>query len=189
LYFPTNAYVPMFQGLLRAASRRYDSKEIYEPFAAGILGEVASLDTSQISIRDIISIRSEGVFEDYRRVLQRILRRLQDQEGKFSDMESELALAARVEMTECDDKIKQLTKRSNVLKDTIKNVDKVLVGGALGAVSGLLTGSMTNAKIGGAVGAVRPLYDIVRGIWTASPSSTARASLRQHFLVLNQMGS
>jgi hypothetical protein len=144
LYFPHDSCVPILQGLLGAASHR-TSKEIYEPFAVGVLADLASLDTSQISIMDIISIRSEHAFDDYRKVLQGILRRLQDREGKFSDLESEFAVAAREEMAECDDKIKQLTKKSNVLKDTLKNLDRVLIGGASGSLpqrtSGRIPGS------------------------------------------------
>jgi hypothetical protein len=190
LYFPHDSCVPILQGLLGAASHRYTSKEIYEPFAVGVLADLASLDTSQISIMDIISIRSEHAFDDYRKVLQGILRRLQDREGKFSDLESEFAVAAREEMAECDDKIKQLTKKSNVLKDTLKNLDRVLIGGASGSLSGLLAGSPEVAVLGAAAGAaVPPLYDIVRGAWTASSSSAVRASLRHHFLVLDPKGS
>jgi hypothetical protein len=182
LYFPQESYVPILQGLLRAASHRYTSKEIYEPFSVGVLADLASLDTSQISIMDIITVRSENAFGDYRRMLQRILRRLQDQEDKFSDLESEFAITAREEMAECDDKIKQLTEKSNMLKDTLKNLDRVLIGGAVG---GLLAGS-PEAALGAAAGAaVRPLYDIVRGAWTAPTSSAARASLRHHFLALD----
>jgi hypothetical protein len=89
-------------------------------------------------------------------------------------------------MAECDDKIKQLTKKSNVLKDTLSNLDRVLIGGATGAVGGLLAGSPEIAVLGGAAGAaVRPLYDILRGAWTVSPNSAVRASLRHHFLALN----
>jgi hypothetical protein len=151
LYFPSDFCVPILQGLLRAAARRYTSKEITEPFTAGILAELASLDTSQISITDIISIRSEHAFDEYRRVLQRILRRLQEQEGNFSDLESELAAAAREEMAECDDKIKQLTRKSNVLRETFKNLDRVLIGGALGSLGGLLAGSPEIAGLSGEV--------------------------------------
>jgi hypothetical protein len=115
-------------------------------------------------------------------MLQRILRRLQDQEDKFSDLESEFAITAREEMAECDDKIKQLTEKSNMLKDTLKNLNRVLIGGAVG---GLLAGS-PEAALGAAAGAaVRPPYDIVRGAWTAPTSSAARASLRHHFLALD----
>jgi hypothetical protein len=107
---------------------------------------------------------------------------LQDQRGRFSDLESEFAAAAREEMADCDEKIKQLTRKSNVLKDTLRNLDRVLIGG----VGGLLAGSPEIAVLGAAAGALQPLYDIVRGAWTASPSnSAARASLRHHFLVLN----
>jgi hypothetical protein len=135
---------------------------------------------------DIITIRSEDAFSDYRRVLQGILQRLQDRVGKFSDLETEFAVAAREEMAECDDRIKQLTKKSNVLKDTLNNLDRVLIGGATGAVGGFLAGSPEIAVLGGAAGAaVRPLYDILRGVWTASPNSAARASLRHHFLAFN----
>jgi hypothetical protein len=190
LYFPQDSYVPVLQGLLRAASYRYTSKEIYEPFEVGVFADLANLDTSQISITDIIAIRSESAFSDYRRVLQGILRRLQDREGKFSDLETEFAVAAREEMAECDDKIKQLTKRSNVLKGTLNNLDRVLIGGAAGAVGGLLAGSPKIAVLGSAAGAaVRPLYDILRGAWTASPNSAARASFRHHFLALNSRDS
>jgi hypothetical protein len=133
LYFPQDSYLPILQGLLRAASQRYTSKEIYEPFAVGVLADLASLDTSQISITDIITIRSENAFGDYRRIMQGILRRLQDRKEKFSDLEREFAVAAREEMAECDDKIKQLTEKSNVLKDTLKNLDRVLIGGVTGA--------------------------------------------------------
>jgi hypothetical protein len=113
LYFPTESYVSILQGLLRAASKRYSSNQIYEPFAAGVFADLVNLDTSQISIMDIITIRSENAFSDYRRVLQGILRRLQDQQGKFSDLETEFAVAAREEMAECDDRIMQLTRKSN----------------------------------------------------------------------------
>ncbi len=185
LYFPRESYVPIFQGLLRAASRRYNSKEIEEPFAVGRLASLACLDTSKISIADIISIRSEDAFNEYRTVLQGILQRLQEREGKFSDLESEFALAAREEMAACDDKIRQLTKKTNVLKDTLRNLDRVIIGGATGSVGGLLAASPEIAVLGAAAGAAfRPLYDIVRGNWTASPSSAARASLRHHFMVL-----
>jgi hypothetical protein len=190
LYFPDKSYVPILEGLWRAASRNYASKEIYEPFEVGVLADLVSLDTSKISIRDIISIRSEDAFDDYRRILRRILRRLQDQEGRFSNLESEFANAAREEMAECDDEIKQLAKKSNLLKDTIKNLDRVLIGGATGAVGGVLAGSPEVAVFGTALGAaVRPLYDIVRGAWTESPSSAVRASVRNHFLVLDPPGS
>ena len=186
LYFPTDDYVLILQGLLRAASRRYSSMEIYEPFAAGVFADLSSLDTSQISIMDIISVRSENAFDDYRRVLRAILQRLQDRQGKFSDLETEFAAAAREEMAECNEKIKQLTKKSNVLRDTVNNLDRVLIGGATGALGGLMAGSPEVAVLGAAAGAaVRPLYDIVRGTWTASPSSAARTSLRHHFLVLD----
>ena len=97
LYFPHYSYVPILQGLWRTASQRYTSKEVIEPFEVGVLADLASLDTSQISITDIISIRSEHAFDDYRRILQRILRRLQDREGKFSSLESEFSVAAREE--------------------------------------------------------------------------------------------
>jgi hypothetical protein len=190
LYFWEESCVPILQGLLRAASHRYSSKRIYEPFEVGVLANLARLDTSQLSTMDIISIRSEKAFDDYRRVLQAILRRLQDREGRFSDLESEFAVAAREEMAECDDKIKQLTKKSNVLKDMLRNFDRVLIGAASGSLGGLLAGSPEVAVLGAAAGAaVRPLYDIVRGAWTASPSSAVRASLRHHFLVLDQEGS
>jgi hypothetical protein len=190
LYFPHDAYVPILQGLLRAASHHYASNQIYEPFAVGVLADLANLDTSQISIMDIITIRSENAFSDYRSVLQRILRRLQDREGKFSDLETEFAVAAREEMAECDDRIKQLTKKSNMLKDTLNNLDRVVIGGATGAVGGLLGGSPEIAVLGGAAGAaVRPLYDILRGAWIPSPNSAARASLRHHFLALNSTDS
>jgi hypothetical protein len=186
LYFPHDIYVPILQGLLRAATYRYSSKEVYEPFAVGVFADLANLDTSQISIMDIIAIRSENAFSDYRRILQGILRRLQDREGKYSDLETEFAVAAREEMAECDDRIKQLTKNSNVLKDTLNNLDRVLIGGATGAIGGLLAGSPEIAVLGSAAGAaVRPLYDILRGAWTASPNSAAQASLRHHFLALN----
>ena len=190
LYFPTDFYVSIFQGLLRAASKRYSNNEIYEPFAVSVLADLANLDTSQISITDIITIRSEDAFFDYRRVLQEILRRLQDREGKFSDLETEFAVAAREEMAECDDRIKQLTRKSNVLKDTLNNVGRVVIGGATGAVGGLLAGSPEIAVLGGAAGAAAgPLYDILRGAWTATPNSAARASLRHHFLALNSGNS
>jgi hypothetical protein len=186
LYFPDDTYVPILQGILRAASHRNTSNQIYEPFAVGVLADLAHLDTSQISIMDIITIRSENAFADYRSVLQRILRRLQDREGNFSDLETEFAVAAREEMAECDDRIKQLTKKSNVLKDTLNNLDRVLIGGATGAIGGLLGESPEIAVLGAAAGAaVRPLYDILRGAWATSPNSAARASLRHHFLVLN----
>jgi hypothetical protein len=42
LYFPQESYVPILQGLLRAASHRYTSKEIYEPFAVGVLADLAT---------------------------------------------------------------------------------------------------------------------------------------------------
>ena len=100
LYFPYDFCVPILQGLLRAAARRYTSKEITEPFTAGILAELASLDTSSNFDRGYHFIRSEHAFDEYRRVLQQILRRLQEQEGNFSDLESELAAAAREEMAE-----------------------------------------------------------------------------------------
>jgi hypothetical protein len=76
----------------------------------GVLADLANLNTSQISIGDIITIRSEDAFSDYRRVLQGILRRLQDREGKFSDLETEFAVAAREEMAECDDRINQIDR-------------------------------------------------------------------------------
>jgi hypothetical protein len=190
LYFPHDSYVPVLQGLWRAASRHYTSKEVYEPFEVGVLADLASLDTSKISIGDIISIRSEDAFHDYRRILQRILRRLQDREGEFSNLESEFAIAAREEMAECDDKIKRLTKKSSLLKDAIKNIDRVVIGGVTGAVGGALAGSPEVAVLGAAAGAaIRPLYDIVRGAWTDSPGSAVRASLRNHFLVLDPPGS
>jgi hypothetical protein len=190
LYFPHESFVPILQGLLRAVSQRYNSKVIYEPFAASVFADLASIDTSHISISDIVSIRSENVFDDYRKVLQGILRRLQDREGKFSDLESEFAVAAREEMAECDDKIKQLTKKSHILRDTLNNLDRVLIGGASGALGGLTAGSPVVAVLGGAAGAaIHPLYDIVRGTWAASPSAAARASLRHHFLVLNPKDS
>jgi hypothetical protein len=159
--------------------------QIYEPFAAGVFADLGNLDTSHISIMDIITIRSENAFSDYRRVLQGILRRLQDQQGKFSDLETEFAVAAHEEMAACDDSIKQLTRKSNVLKDTLKNVGRVLIGGATGAVGGLLAGPPEIAVLGGAAGGVlSPLYDILSGAWTATPNHVARASLRRHFLAL-----
>jgi hypothetical protein len=186
LYFPRESCVLILQGLLRAASERYSSSQIYEPFAAGIFADLGNLDTSRISIMDIITIRSENAFSDYRRVLQGILRRLQDQQGKFSDLETEFAVAARQEMAACDDSIKQLTRKSNVLKDTLKNVGRVLIGGATGAVGGLLARSPEIAVLGGAAGgALSPLYDILSGAWTATPNYAARASLRHHFLALH----
>lgn len=186
LYFPDDFCVPILQGLLRAASRRYTSREITEPFTAGILAELACLDTSQISITDVISVRSEHAFDEYRGVLRRILRRLQEQEGNFSDVESEFKATAREAMAECDDKIKQLTKKSNVLRDTFRSLDRVLIGGALGSLGGLLAGSPEIAVSGATAGAaLRPVYDILRGAWTASPSPAVRASLRNHFLVLD----
>jgi hypothetical protein len=186
LYFPTECYVSILQGLLRAASKRYSSNQIYEPFAAGVFADLVNLDTSQISIADIITIRSENAFSDYRRVLQGILRRLQDQQGKFSDLETEFAVAAREEMAECDDRIKQLTRKSNMLEGTLNNVGRVLIGGAIGMVGGLLSGSPEIAELGGAAGgALSPLYDILSGAWTATPNYAARASLRHHFLALN----
>jgi hypothetical protein len=103
--------MPVLQGLWTAASQHYSSKQIREPFEVGVLGELASLDTDKISTADIISVRSEQAFEDYRRIVQRILRRLQDQEGKFSNLEGEFSVAAREEMADCDDKIRQLTKK------------------------------------------------------------------------------
>lgn len=186
LYFPQESCVLILQGLLRAASERYSSKEIYEPFAVSVFADLENLDTSQISIMDIITIRAENVFSDYRSVLREILRRLQDKQGSFSDLETEFAVAAREEMAQCGDRIKQLTKKSNVLKDTLNNLDRVLIGGATGAIGGLLAGSPEIAVLGAAAGAaVRPLYDILRGAWTASPTSAARASLRHHFLALD----
>jgi hypothetical protein len=185
LYFPDKAFVPVLQGLWSAASQHYTSKQIREPFEVGVFGELADLDTDQISIADIISIRSEQAFDDYRRIVQKILRRLQDQEGKFSSLEGEFSVAAREEMAECDDKIRELTRKTNVLKDTIRNLDRVLIGGATGSIGGLLAGSPTAALLGAAAGgALRPLYDIVRGALTVSATSSVRASLRNHFLVL-----
>jgi hypothetical protein len=73
-----------------------------------------------------------------------------------------------------------------VLKDTGKNLDRVLIGGVTGSIGGLLSGSPTAALLGAAAGsAIRPLYDIVRGALTSSTSSSVRASLHNHFLVLN----
>jgi hypothetical protein len=190
LYFPHKSFVPVLQGLWSAASQHYTSKQIHEPFEIGVIGELASLDTDRISIADIISVRSEQAFDDYRRIVQRILRRLQDREGEFSSLEGEFAVAARAEMAECDDKIRQLTKKPTVLKDAVHNLDRVLIGGATGSIGGLLAGSSTIALLGAAAGgAIRPLYDIVRGALTSSASSGARASLRNHFLVLNASGA
>ena len=59
-----------------------------------------------------------------------------------------------------DDKIKQLTRKSNVLRETFKNLDRVLIGGALGSLGGLLAGSPEIAVSGAAAGAaLRPVYD------------------------------
>jgi hypothetical protein len=186
LYLPHYSCVPILQGLWGSASQRYTSNKLYEPFEVGVIGDLASLDTSQISITDIISIRSESAFDDYRRILQKILRRLQDREGQFSSLESEFAVAAREEMAECDEKIKQLTKTSSVL--TLKNLERVLIGGACGSVGGILAGSPEVTVLGAAAGgAIRPIYDIVTGAWTESPSSAARASARNHFLVLDPL--
>jgi hypothetical protein len=186
LYFPNDTYVPILQGILKAASHPYASNQIYEPSAVGILADLAHLDTSQISIMDIITIRSENAFSDYRSVLQRILQQLQDREGNFSDLETEFAVAAREEIAKCGDGIKQLTKKSPVLKDTLNNLGRVLIGGATCAIGPWLDGSPEISVLSAAAGAaVLPLYDILRGAWATSPNSAARASLRHHFLVLN----
>lgn len=51
-------------------------------------------------------------------------------------------------MAECDDRIKQLTKKSNVLK----NLDRVLIGGLIGG----LLGGTPEAVLGAAAGAAVP---------------------------------
>jgi len=68
----------------------------------------------------------------------------------------------------------------------MNNADRILIGGAFGVLGGILGHSPEAAIYGGALSSgSRPLYDIIRGGWTASPNSAARTSLRHHFLVLD----
>ncbi|MEM1276584.1 MAG: hypothetical protein AAGH74_08660 [Pseudomonadota bacterium] len=185
LYFPTHDYVPIYKAILDSASRKYSSSEIVEPLNVGILASMVRVDTTRITVEDVLSIRAEETFYEYRNVLSGILSRLRQREGEFTDFEAEFALAARDEMSLQSAKIAELSQKSSLLRDAVRNADRVLVGGGAGAVPGAATGDPLVA-IGGAVASavIPPLYEILREGVTKSKGSQIRQSLRHHFLVL-----
>jgi hypothetical protein len=186
LHFPTKDYVPLLRSLLKAARQPYSRADLQQPFDAGLLGSVSNIDVSKISIQDVLEVRKEGVFEDYRAVLRRAFERVHRNEGEFSSVEAEFSRAIRDELAESDSKIKEMTKKSNLLRDLISNADRILFGALAGTLGGLSVAQTPTAALVGAAagGALRPTYDIIRGMLTSSTSGAARTSLRNHFLVM-----
>jgi hypothetical protein len=185
LHFPTRDYVPLLRSILKAAQQPYSGRDLRQPFDAGLLGSISNLDVSKISIDDILRVREEEVFDDFRAVLRRAFERVHRNEGEFSSVEAEFSQAIRDELAESDAKIKEMTKRSNVLKDIANNVDRIAFGAFTGSIGGMIAQSPTVAVIGAALGGgARPAYDIIRSLFTSSTTGGARASLRNHFLVM-----
>jgi hypothetical protein len=185
LHFPTKNYVPLLRSILKTAQRPYSSGDLRQPFDAGLLGSISNLDVSKISIDDILRVREEEVFDHFRAVLRRAFERVHRNEGEFSSVEAEFSRAIRDELAESDAKIKEMTKRSNVLKDIANNVDRIAFGAFTGSIGGMIAQSPTAAVIGAALGGgARPAYDIIRSMFTSSTTGGARESLRNHFLVM-----
>ncbi len=182
LYFPRRAYVPALLALLRSAEAKFSSATVLEPFNVGILGSVSRIDPERLSMQDIVDIRREDAFDEFRAFLRRVFERLNRSEQYFSDFDAEFVQAVRDEMEANKDKIKSLTEKSNVLRDAFSQIDRIIVGAVTGSIGGIAAGSPEIAIIGAALGGgFRPLYDIVRGAATR-PS---RLSIRNHFLALD----
>lgn len=186
LYFPNEDFVPVYKALLDATLSRYSSEEIFKPFDVGVLANISRIDTSKIAIEDVLRVRSEEVFDDYRQVISGILCRLHSQEGNYSDFEAEFANAARQEMALHSARIHELTQRSNLLKSASNSVDRVIIGGLIGALPVSLAGDSQVAVGAAAAFAVAsPIYEILREWLSNAHGARSRNSLRQHFLVLS----
>jgi hypothetical protein len=184
LYFPHRDYVGAFQGLMNALEERFSRDNIIEPFNVGILGSLTEVNPNHISAKDILEVRQEGLFEEFRAFLGDVFDDLNTSTREFSDFDAEFASAVRREMSRNREKIDRLTRKSNFFRELFRRKDLIMIGAAAGIVAGLNDTHALNTLLYGAIGgAVPPLYDAVRG--TISSNSPARTSMRHHFLAID----
>ena len=188
MFFPQRIYISVFQGLLRAAQKRFSSVDVLEPFHVGVLGEIGGMNLKGISVSDVVSIRQEEQFEKFRDFVKGALRKV-DEKERFSDAETELDAAFAEEFHDNEAEIRKLTRKSNLLRDLWSNKDRMIFGAGVGAFGGAWLAEHNVALIagllGGATTALPTLYDVTRESISHSGEAQARRSLRNHFLAFD----
>jgi hypothetical protein len=186
LYFPHRQYSQVLLGILRSLERRFSSATIVEPFNVGLLGSLSSISPSKLALSDIVNVRREDAFSDFRVFLHGVFDRLNRSEQYFSDFDTEFARAVREEMAEKRIEISALARKSNLLREAFSQIDRISIGAVSGAVAGGFGMGSPEAALLAALagGAMSPLYDVLRGILDRSQTRHIRLSLRNHFLTI-----
>jgi len=184
LFFTNSNFSIVYAKLLEIYHKKYVSSAVLNPMKVGMLGQLELINTSQISLNDIIYIRNnDDLFNEWRLLISETLDTINTNTGSFSDFDNEFVDTFKIKYQTIDSRLIKKLSEDSFFKKIGSFNKKAIIGLLTGGILGAATGDFNNGMTSFVGSTSTCLFELISNILKKGNNLGQKRALKNHMLI------